>query len=177
MTLRHIRLNSVAGTLWKNGAGTTRLLIERPEWRLSVATISRAAPFSSFPGLFRQMGLLAGNGVRLLPASDTPPLVLGQLGDRIQFDGTLPLTGTPLDGPVEALNLMRPADRNGPNLITITPENPPAGSLRGFIPVTGEWNVLTHQQHDTLAPGDIFLSETPFELAILKPGQIAYGIS
>ncbi|MBF0889439.1 MULTISPECIES: HutD family protein [Gluconobacter] len=177
MTLCHIRLNSLPGTLWKNGAGITRLLIERPEWRLSVATISRVAPFSSFPGLFRQMGLLAGNGVRLLPTSDTLPLVLGQLGDLIQFDGTLPLTGMPLDGPVEVLNLMRPVDRNGPNLITITPGNPPAGSLRGFIPVTGEWNVLTHQQHDTLAYGDVFLSELPFKLTILKPGQIAYGIS
>ncbi|WP_215746325.1 MULTISPECIES: HutD family protein [Gluconobacter] len=177
MTLRHIRLHSVLASPWKNGAGTTRLLTEQPEWRLSVASITRPAPFSSFAGLFRQMGLLAGNGVRLLPVSGAPPLLLDQPGGVIRFSGDLPLTGVPLDGLLEVLNLMRPANRTGPNLTAITPENLPSGALLGFIAVDGHWDVMTGQQHYTLAAGDILLSEIPFELTILKAGQIAYAVN
>lgn len=177
MTLRHIRLNSVPCTFWKNGAGTTRLLIERPDWRLSVATISRAAPFSSFPGLFRQMGLLTGDGVRLLPPTGALPLLLDQHGDLLRFSGDLPLTGTPLNGSVNVLNLMRSCDRSGPNLISIKQDTLPSNVLLGFMPVEGQWDVMTGGRQYTLAPGDMLLDEAPFELSILTPGQIAYGIS
>lgn len=177
MTVRHIRLHTVPANPWKNGAGTTRLLTEQPEWRLSVASITRPAPFSSFAGLFRQMGLLTGSGVRLLPVSGTSPLLLKQPGDLIRFNGDLPLTGAPLDGPVEVLNLMRPDDSTGPNLTAIRPENLPSDPLLGFIAVQGHWDVMANQERYTLAPGDILLSEVPVELTILKAGQIAYAIN
>ncbi|AHK71157.1 hypothetical protein AD931_05205 [Gluconobacter oxydans] len=177
MSIRHIRLPTVPASPWKNGAGTTRLLTEQPEWRLSVASITRPAPFSSFAGLFRQMGLLTGNGVQLLPVSGGPPLLLDQPGGVIRFSGDLPLTGAPLDGPVDVLNLMRPANRTGPDLTAITPENLPSDALLGFIAVDGYWDVTTKEQHYTLAPGDILLSEIPFELTVLKAGQIAYAVT
>ncbi|MFT8522095.1 HutD family protein [Gluconobacter oxydans] len=177
MSIRHIRLHTVPASPWKNGAGTTRLLTEQPEWRLSVASITRPAPFSSFAGLFRQMGLLTGNGVRLLPVSGAPPLVLDQPGGVIRFSGNLPLTGAPLNGPVDVLNLMRPANRTGPDLTAITPENLPSDALLGFIAVDGYWDVTTKEQHYRLAPGDILLSEIPFKLTVLKAGQIAYAIT
>ncbi|EHH69601.1 hypothetical protein GMO_09090 [Gluconobacter morbifer G707] len=162
---------------WKNGAGTTRLLTEQREWRLSVASIARPAPFSVFEGLIRQMGLLKGQGVRLLPTSGAPPLLLDQAGGLIQFGGDLPLTGMPLHGPVEVLNLMRPDRSTGPNLITITPENPPSGALSGFIAVRGHWDVMAGQQRYTLTPGDSLLGDVPFEITVLKAGQIAYAVS
>ena len=177
MSMRHIHLHTVPASPWKNGAGTTRLLIEQPEWRLSVASITRSAPFSSFTGLFRQMGLLTGNGVRLHPVSGAPPLLLDQPGSVIRFSGELPLTGAPLNGPIEVLNLMRPANRTGPDLTAVTSEDLPSDGLLGFVVAEGHWEVMAGEQHYTLAPGDILLSETPFKLTVLKAGQIAYAIN
>ncbi|MQR99728.1 HutD family protein [Gluconobacter aidae] len=177
MSIRHIRLPIVPASPWKNGAGTTRLLTEQPEWRLSVASITQPARFSSFAGLFRQMGLLTGNGVRLFPVSGAPPLLLDQPGSVIRFSGDLPLTGAPLNGPVDVLNLMRPANRTGPDLTAITPKNLPSDALLGFIAIEEHWDVMAEKQHYMLAPGDILLSEVPFELIILKAGQIAYAVT
>ncbi len=62
---------------WKNGGGSTREIVCRPEaagmdgfdWRVSIATIAQAGPFSSFAGVDRVIMLLGGDGVRLRSAS------------------------------------------------------------------------------------------------------------
>lgn len=67
------RLADLAATPWKNGGGTTREIaswppgagLDRFGWRLSVATIAAAGPFSAFPGIDRCIMLLEGDGVRL----------------------------------------------------------------------------------------------------------------
>jgi uncharacterized protein len=62
---------------WRNGLGWTREILQRRiddapasdaapwDWRLSIAEIERDAAFSAFPGIDRELVLLAGNGVRL----------------------------------------------------------------------------------------------------------------
>ena len=60
-------------TPWKNGGGTTREIASWPpgagidafDWRASIATIERAAPFSVFPGVDRTIMLLDGGSVQL----------------------------------------------------------------------------------------------------------------
>jgi len=55
---------------WKNGLGRTRELAVHPPgagvddflWRVSVAEVESAAPFSAFPGIDRVIALLAGDG-------------------------------------------------------------------------------------------------------------------
>jgi hypothetical protein len=55
---------------WKNGLGRTRELAVHPPgvgsddflWRVSIAEVDRAAPFSCFPGVDRQIVLLDGAG-------------------------------------------------------------------------------------------------------------------
>lgn len=57
-------------TPWKNGMGRTRELAIHPAgadltnflWRASIAEVDRAAPFSAFPGIDRQIALLDGDG-------------------------------------------------------------------------------------------------------------------
>jgi len=64
---------ALATTPWKNGGGTTRELacvpegagIEDFDWRVSIASIDRAGPFSAFDGVDRVIMLLEGDGVRL----------------------------------------------------------------------------------------------------------------
>jgi environmental stress-induced protein Ves len=58
---------------WKNGGGTTQEIASWPQgapldsfgWRVSIATIAAAGPFSVFAGVDRSITLLEGDGVRL----------------------------------------------------------------------------------------------------------------
>ena len=60
-------------TPWKNGGGTTQEIASWPQgapldsfgWRVSIATIAAAGPFSVFAGIDRVITLLEGDGVRL----------------------------------------------------------------------------------------------------------------
>jgi len=65
-----IRLADCPSQSWKNGLGRTREIAVQPSaaggggflWRVSVAEVDSAAPFSSFPGIDRQIVLLDGAG-------------------------------------------------------------------------------------------------------------------
>ncbi|WP_077000282.1 HutD family protein [Variovorax sp. KK3] len=76
MTLDASNTFSRAGlptTPWKNGGGSTRQIASWPPgagmadfgWRVSIATIEAAGPFSVFEGVDRIIMLLDGDGVRL----------------------------------------------------------------------------------------------------------------
>lgn len=68
-----IRLQDCPAQPWKNGLGSTRELAVHPPqassddflWRVSIAEVDSAAPFSSFPGIDRQIVLLDGNGFHM----------------------------------------------------------------------------------------------------------------
>lgn len=65
-----LRERDCPSVAWKNGQGRTRQLAIYPAdaggddflWRISVAEVDSAAPFSSFPGVDRQIVLLHGAG-------------------------------------------------------------------------------------------------------------------
>ena len=70
MTAALIRLDDVPLQPWRNGVGVTRELLAWPnpdDWRfrISVADIEAAGPFSSFPGVQRWFAVLLGGGVTL----------------------------------------------------------------------------------------------------------------
>lgn len=95
---------------WKNGAGWTRQIVRMPDneewdWRLSIAEIEQDAPFSTFPGIDRELLLLRGNGLRLNFA-DGEVRELQPPHQRIRFSGERPVTGELLDGPTHDFNLM-----------------------------------------------------------------------
>lgn len=70
MTSRILRERDCPSVAWKNGQGRTRQLAIYPAdadsddflWRVSVAEVDSAAPFSSFPCVDRQIALLRGAG-------------------------------------------------------------------------------------------------------------------
>ncbi len=85
---------ALPATPWKNGGGTTREIACQPigagmdsfDWRVSIATIAAAGPFSAFPGVDRVIVLLDGAGVRLLGGGidhrlDTPGVPFVFSGD------------------------------------------------------------------------------------------------
>lgn len=95
---------------WKNGAGWTREIVRVPDggdwrWRLSIAEIEQDAPFSSFPGIDRELVLLSGNGLRLR-FDDGEVHTLSQPHERLRFAGERKVDGELVDGPTHDFNLM-----------------------------------------------------------------------
>ncbi len=114
---RIIPANEYRRVRWKNGAGWTREIcacrldgmdgIEAGEWdfRLSIAEIESDAPFSTFPGIDRELVLLSGNGLRLR-FDDGEVHELSPPHGRLRFAGDRALTGELVDGRTEDFNLM-----------------------------------------------------------------------
>ena len=105
-------IHRIAPQPWRNGAGLTREIAAAPagsdgfDWRISVAEVTRDAPFSAFPGIDRCIVLLHGAGL-LLRANH------GSFEHRLDtpcvphhFSGDLALHATLLGGPSSDFNVM-----------------------------------------------------------------------
>jgi environmental stress-induced protein Ves len=125
--MRIIRQSSFAAVPWRNGGGVTYEAIRVPAgsepflWRLSVARIDAAGPFSDFAGYHRFMVLLKGAGVVLRFSARTATAAVGgtaagrvgepvrelrSAGDMAEFDGGLAVHCELIQGPCVDLNLM-----------------------------------------------------------------------
>jgi uncharacterized protein len=97
---------------WKNGGGLTRAVAALPagsdlgdfDWRVSLAEVRAAGPFSRFPGVDRRMAVLEGR--LALTVGAQPPAMLDQDSPPVFFAGDVPAAGEPLNGPVMDLNVM-----------------------------------------------------------------------
>ncbi len=109
MTVRIVPLEDSPAKPWKNGGGLTHDLLAWPspaDWRcrLSVAEVSRAGPFSAYPGVERWFTVVQGAGVLLAFASGEQRLTLESA--PLVFDGGEPPGCELLGGPTLDLNLM-----------------------------------------------------------------------
>lgn len=99
---------------WKNGGGTTREIVCRPEgagiegfdWRVSIATIDQAGPFSAFAGVDRVIMLLDGAGVRLRSGDGHIDHRLDRPHAPFAFSGDVALDCDLLGGTSTDFNLM-----------------------------------------------------------------------
>lgn len=102
---------------WKNGGGITReiALGGSPEafaWRVSVADVAQAGPFSRFEGVARTLVLLDGAGMMLdqtgaaAPDAAARTHTLAKPLDVAHFDGEAPISARLIDGPTRDFNLM-----------------------------------------------------------------------
>lgn len=151
---------------WANGGGVTRTILDRssaeggPLWRLSLATIDRAGPFSPLPGLVRHFALVEGQVT--LDGNEAPwPVKLGADDAPFTFDGADAPAGIPHIGSALALNFMVAASANG------------AGMLRlhaGSIAVDGAVLVFALQAMDVRFGGDSW-ALTPHDTLLLPSGK------
>ncbi|HYM42301.1 MAG TPA: HutD family protein [Steroidobacteraceae bacterium] len=97
---------------WKNGGGITREVAVSPpgsaignfDWRVSIAEIAVAGPFSLFPLIDRSMAVLDG---RLsLSIDGQAPLTLSRESAAVSFAGEVPVFAQPLGSAVTDLNVM-----------------------------------------------------------------------
>ena len=101
---------------WKIGAGWTREILRWPQatedwdWRLSIAEVTQDGPFSAYPGVDRELVLLAGEGMRL-HFDDGEVAELRPPHDRVRFPGERVLRAELLAGPTQDFNVMWRRDR------------------------------------------------------------------
>jgi environmental stress-induced protein Ves len=98
---------------WKNGGGVTREIAVSPpgaglagfDWRISMATVAAAGPFSMFPGIDRTLLVLEGGGLTL--RIDGARVQVLEAGDEpVTFPGDVPVDAELRRGPVTDLNIM-----------------------------------------------------------------------
>lgn len=108
-------LGQIAGTPWRNGGGLTREIAtgrvrkHAPDaalwdWRISVADIVQAGPFSVFPDTDRQAALAQGRGLQL--CGQNRVLQFSELGAIHAFPGEAALASVLTAGPVQLFNVM-----------------------------------------------------------------------
>jgi uncharacterized protein len=113
-----IRLRDCRATPWKNGFGRTRELAVHPEnadmdafdWRVSVAEVDSAAPFSSFAGIDRYIALLEGAGFNMT-LDDGRVHALTTPFAPFAFPGEAQVAVELLGGPTRDFNLMLRRER------------------------------------------------------------------
>jgi uncharacterized protein len=107
-----IRGADLVASPWKNGGGLTREVAAFPAgasmdafaWRVSIADVAQAGPFSRFPGVDRTLVLLDGAGMILDETAHTHALM--QPLDIARFAGESAIDARLVDGPTRDFNLM-----------------------------------------------------------------------
>lgn len=98
---------------WKNGGGVTIEIAAAPEgagldaidWRVSMARVETAGPFSLFPGLDRTLAVLEGEALTLdIEGRGTVRLDRGSV--PYAFPADIAVTGVPTTGGILDLNVM-----------------------------------------------------------------------
>ncbi|MEO6926230.1 MAG: HutD family protein [Rhodanobacter sp.] len=108
-----IRLADCPSQPWKNGLGRTReLAVERSTadsddflWRVSIAEVDSAAPFSRFPGIDRHIVLLDGAGFTMT-LDDSRTHALTTRFAPFAFPGEARVEVVLVDGATRDFNLM-----------------------------------------------------------------------
>ena len=111
--MRVIRAADCKPIPWKNGGGETTEIAISPEgadleafdWRVGLARVARAGPFSSFPEVDRTLAILDGAGIHLTIAGRAP-VKLTAASAPLTFPADLPTTASLVDGPVLDLDVM-----------------------------------------------------------------------
>ncbi|MET0328910.1 MAG: HutD family protein [Luteimonas sp.] len=154
--VRHLRAHDARRVRWHNGLGWTREIHAEQvtgddawSWRLSIADIDRAAEFSRFDGVERELMLLSGDGL-VLQFGDGQVTALQPPHARLRFDGARGLSGEPAGAGVSALNLMwRPL-----HVAASTWHRPLVGTMVVFVDPGDCWVVHVLAGHVRLADID-----------------------
>ncbi|WP_395683393.1 HutD family protein [Dokdonella sp.] len=127
-------------TRWKNDGGWTTEVARSGgddfRWRVSIAEIESNGPFSSFPGVERDLLLLEGNGIEL-DIDDAPPRKLVQRFERVHFAGEARVDCRLVAGPTRDFNVMARRDAVRAEVVA----RPLVGSMVIFPERGAEWCV------------------------------------
>lgn len=138
--MQRFALSTLPRERWRNGAGWTRAVAQQCDaeggallWRVSLAEIGQAAPFSRFEGLDRTTVLVQGGPVRL--RSDARCWDLRQPGDVASYPGELALANGEPGTQALFWNVMTRRGRVSA-AVQVLP-----------LPAHGPWRLPTHGHH------------------------------
>jgi environmental stress-induced protein Ves len=143
-------LETLPARPWKNGAGLTREIATHPrdagidafDWRVSVAEVTRHAPFSAFPGVDRCIVLLRGAGMRLVSTPSEIDHRLDRPGVPFAFAGEWPIDAQLLDGATSDLNVMTRRGRWRAGVVSLhAPSRVPGAEATLLLCCAGAWSV------------------------------------
>ena len=113
-----IRFADIHPEPWRNGGGVTRELASHPkaasaqdgawDWRISIADVSKAGDFSSFPGMERVLTIVDGELMVLTVDGTEHPL---EKYRPFRFSGEAPSSATLPTGDIRDLNIIARADK------------------------------------------------------------------
>ena len=163
---------------WKNGGGLTREVAVHPcgsglgdfDWRISIAEIAAAGPFSVFPGIERRMAILSGRLALMIDGR--APLTLVAESPAVEFPGDAAAFAEPERGPVTDLNVMTRRARCRAELTRHdvrrpTPLEPRDGATLVLVALTGQ--VLLFR--------DTTCELHPLDAVLLRPGSAAVTVA
>ncbi|MEP7042636.1 MAG: HutD family protein [Dokdonella sp.] len=140
MSLRLIGASENRRTRWKNDGGWTTEIARDPStgddfrWRVSIAEIESDGPFSTFPGIARDLLLLEGNGIEL-DIDDAAPRRLSRRFERVHFAGESQVRCRLLAGATRDFNVMARRDAVRAEVVA----RPLVGSMLIFAEAGVEW--------------------------------------
>jgi environmental stress-induced protein Ves len=185
--MRIIRAADYRRMRWKNGGGETiEIMVSPPDsslddfhWRVSMAHVASAGPFSHFAGIDRSLAVIAGDGVALALGGrgevrltgDTPPYA---------FPGDLPVDAGLLGGAIDDLNVMSRRGRYRHLLSRVrvagTTMLPRHGDIMIVLARGSGAKLRCGRQREAIADGDtIVLDEaekTKIEIVPEKPAEL-----
>ncbi|MEK7266391.1 MAG: HutD family protein [Pseudomonadota bacterium] len=137
--MKLIRIDDIAPAPWKNGGGVTRELALCADdkgfaWRLSVAEVARAGPFSAFPGLKRVLTVIEGAGLILRHAGGA---ISALPGAPVRFDGDMAIDCDLANGKVRDFNLIYDPARQPMDVIRLGAGAHDARGI-GLLPLGGD---------------------------------------
>ncbi len=114
---------------WKNGRGETTEVAVFPagaglddfDWRVSMARVATAGPFSRFEGIDRTLCLLEGDGIDLAIAGRGAVRITTESGPFV-FPGDVETEGMLVGGPILDLNVMSRRGRSRHAVRALRPE-------------------------------------------------------
>jgi uncharacterized protein len=169
---------------WKNQGGWTRTVASaqgadgQTDWRVSVADITAAGPFSVFEGLDRQAVMLQGASLRLRaerPEPSEPDICFNGAGSRAAFAGERRLVCDATTEPTALWNVMH---RRGRVRAEVSVHSdtvlhlPPERHLLVYV-MAGEMELaLPHCRTQGLSTGQVLHLQHPPAQALLVPCRV-----
>ncbi len=172
--MHRLDLAAIAPTPWKNGGGATRELACWPpgagmdafDWRVSVASVAASGPFSAYPGVDRQIMLLAGDGFHLQAPGGALEQRLDQPWQPLAFAGELAVQCRLLGGASTDFNLMLRRGRWQGQLQVLRQACQPGSTPAGLcLVLAGRWR----RGGDTLTTGQGLWWSSPEAGTALAP--------
>jgi environmental stress-induced protein Ves len=113
--MRKLDAASYRAMPWKNGGGTTTEIaragageagsLDDFDWRISMARVAAAGPFSRFAGVDRSLAIVAGDGMTLA-IEGRGAVTLDRRSPPLAFPADVPVAATLAGGPVDDFNVM-----------------------------------------------------------------------